>query len=169
MSKFKKLLKQIIKEELDLNTYFLKEKDLLVILKGYVEFGLQQEEKNLVPQDSIFPGKEAKFNSEDFTLDDVDFDSRIQQYMDIKKFLELAGEDAVMDYLTNDYDDITDQKLRNLGFDIWLTRNRTGSGFLDRDYDDDDTAYNLTTAALNLNKVTVFIGDDNMIYFEEKD
>lgn len=166
MSKFKKLLKQIIKEELDLNTYFLKEKDLFTILKGYIDFALQQEERNLVPQDNIIPGKEAKFNPEDFTIDDVDPDSRIQQYIDIKKFLDLAGEDAVMDYLTNDYDDITDQKLRGLGFDIWLSRNTSDAGFSERMYDNDDTEEKLMSAAQELGGVTLTIGDDNMIYFE---
>jgi hypothetical protein len=166
MSNFKEILKQILKEELDLNTYFLKEKDLRQILNGYIDFALQQEERNLVPQGNIIPGKKAKFNPEDFTIDDVDLDSRIQQYMDIKKFLELAGEDAVMDYLTNDYDDITDQKLRNLGFDIWLSRNIADAGFAERMYDNDETEEKLMSAAQKLGGVTLAIGDDDMIYFE---
>jgi hypothetical protein len=49
------------------------------------------------------------------------------------------------------------------GHDFWLTRNRHGAGFWDGDYPDDigDT---LTELSQEFKEVSLYVGDDNLLY-----
>ena len=49
------------------------------------------------------------------------------------------------------------------GHDLWLTRNRHGTGFWDRGYDD-DVAKILTDAAHSMGGSDPYIGDDGLCY-----
>ncbi len=50
----------------------------------------------------------------------------------------------------------------NAGHDFWLTRNRHGAGFWDRG---DEAVYErLTQAAHAYGEVSLYLGDDNLIY-----
>lgn len=50
------------------------------------------------------------------------------------------------------------------GHDLWLTRNRHGSGFWDRDYDE-SVSKALTDAAHALGETDLYKGDDGELYF----
>lgn len=50
------------------------------------------------------------------------------------------------------------------GHDFWLTRNRHGTGFWDRGYDD-DVGRQLTDAAHLQGERDLYAGDDGMLYF----
>ena len=65
---------------------------------------------------------------ETFWREDIEPNSQIQAYQDIKKFIELAGKDAIAEA-------IQEYGFSQLGHDLWLTRNRHGAGFFDRTYE----------------------------------
>lgn len=50
-----------------------------------------------------------------------------------------------------------------LGHDFWLTRNRHGAGFWDRDYADELTREALSEAARKCGEVDLFINDNNQV------
>ena len=52
-----------------------------------------------------------------------------------------------------------------LGHDFWLTRNRHGCGFLDRDLPD-EMAERLYAASHKAKEVSLYVGDDGMIYVD---
>jgi len=90
-----------------------------------------------------------------FAIDDIDIDSKIKAYSDIKKFVQYAGDDAVSEAIEENGEE-------QLGYDIWFTRNGHGAGFFDRSYDHEKE---LEEAAKKLKEVDIYVGDDNKIYF----
>ena len=50
------------------------------------------------------------------------------------------------------------------GHDLWLTRNRHGTGFWDRDYLPEDAGERLTAAAHKCGEIDLYVGDDGLIY-----
>jgi len=136
------------------------------IVDSYLECALWTEEDNL-EEDDDNDYKEIYGDNEDSELKkivpDVDInihnfsdDSKITAYLDIKKFLELAG-DAVNDISESD-----------LGHDIWLSRNGHGAGFFDRGYDN-DIEKRLMDAAEALGEIHIFISDDKILRFTNED
>ena len=100
----------------------------------------------------------GKFDSKDFTSfvsDDIDFDSKIDAYLDIKKLFMYAADTAI--------DEAIDENgLYQLGMDIWLTRNGHGTGFFDRSYDNEE---DLVNAARKIKSKDLYVGDDGKLYF----
>lgn len=142
--------------------------DIPTLVNSYLETALWTEEERLEneAEDNVndFYGTENDDEDDEdsvknlipkieFKIDNIDNDSKIQAYLDIKKFLEYAG------------DAIEGIDETQLGHDIWLTRNHHGSGFFDRDYSEETTTI-LTNAAHKLGEVSMYIGDDNIIYIE---
>ncbi len=129
--------------------------ELLEILKGYLEAALWTEEESLIED------YENQFDySEDINLgtlgiDDLDDNSKIQAYMDIRDFISYAGDEAISEA-------IDDGGTFRLGMDIWLTRNGHGSGFFDHSY---IFKKNLMDAAKKLKGVDLYLGDDLKLYF----
>ena len=154
----------------------LSQEDINEILRGYIECALWTEEENLRDEyrgdnfddddddddddDEIekMIHLQNKFRSKNFMIfasDDIDVDSKISAYNDIKEFIKNCGDEAI--------DEAIDENgLFQLGMDIWLTRNHHGSGFFDRKYDNEEI---LTNSADNLKEKYLYIGDDNKIYF----
>lgn len=169
----RKFIRKVINEQIEgIGNMSLSQEILNEILKGYLEAALWTEEDNL--KDSSYVednddddemsevdriiGLQSKLNQkpfQSFIVDDLDDDSKIQAYIDIKKFIQLAGEDAVNEA-------INEQGNFRLGMDIWLTRNGHGSGFFDHSYDFEDELMN---AARQLNSVDLYLTDDNRIVF----
>lgn len=58
---------------------------------------------------------------------------------------------------------LDDLDLEQAGHDFWLTRNRHGAGFWDGDYDE-EIGEKLTEASHKFKEITLYIGDDNLIY-----
>jgi hypothetical protein len=96
-----------------------------------------------------------KKSFDSFMAQDMDSNSKIQAYLDIKDFIKSAGMDAINEVLETD-------GANDLGMDIWLTRNRHGAGFFDRTYDHESE---LMDAAHKLGEVDLYIGDDLLLYF----
>jgi hypothetical protein len=152
----------------------LSQSEINEILKGYIECALWTEEERLSDEmvndeddediddmDEIekliyLQQNFSRKSLDSFFEEDIDGDSRIDAYLDIKKFIKLAGDDAIAEA-------IDDNGAFQLGMDIWLTRNGHGSGFFDRNYIHEDS---LTTAAQQLKSKDLVIGDDGKLYFE---
>lgn len=49
------------------------------------------------------------------------------------------------------------------GIDFWLTRNREGAGFWDRDWPDKESHF-LTESSHRFGEVWAYVGDDGLIY-----
>lgn len=180
MKKVDPSFKIILNEDMTIGDYYLSDNVLNEILKGYLEAALWTEEENL--KDSVESYNDVTtndYNDEDnesqeeirfmkimrnklntnsiisFTRENIDPNSLIQAYLDIKKFINNAGGAAISEALnTNDE--------FQLGMDIWLSRNRHGSGFFDHSYENEDSLMN---AAHNLKEVYLYVGDDNKLYF----
>lgn len=155
----------------------ISQSDLNLILKGYLDAALWTEEERL---NDVLPKIDFNDDDEDdemddiekiihlhnslnikpietFTKEDIEVDSLIDAYADIKKFIQLAGNKAI-NYA------IKDQGLERLGHDIWLTRNGHGAGFFDHSYDD-VVEKDLMQAARNLKEINLFVNDDFKLYF----
>lgn len=129
--------------------------DLQDILKGYLEAAIWTEEERLGEELSEFGNllNHKPFNN--FLIDNLSVDSRIQAYVDIKTFIKNAGTEAISEAL-----EVNDTF--RLGMDIWLTRNRHGSGFFDHSYENEEI---LTKAAHSLGGVDLYINDLNQLEF----
>ena len=105
----------------------------------------------------IMKDKEQK-SIDTFSREDIDANSLIKAYTDIKEFIRLAGDVAVNEA-------IDEKGLEQLGHDIWLTRNRHGAGFFDHSYENEKQ---LTDAAQALKEVDLYLGDDGRLYFSNE-
>lgn len=179
MNKIHAYLKKLIRESINnLEGFNVPDDIMLEVLKGYIEAALWTEEERLKEDyDEMNPYNDDNeidddeddeiekiiklkhnLNSksfETFTTEDIDPDSRIQAYLDIKKFIKDAGQEAITEALEEN------DEFR-LGMDIWLTRNGHGSGFFDHNYEFEKE---LETAAHNLKSVDLYIGDNGLLYF----
>jgi len=183
-NKLREIISKIIREKFfdhhkliteDIN---IASKELNEIMKGYLEAALWTEEERLKDDyESNFQqsNDEEDFDEEEsdidklirlknnlekktlekFFIDDLEDDSNIQAYVDIKSFLEMAGEDAVVEA-------ISENGSFKLGMDIWLTRNGHGAGFFDHSYDHEKE---LMDAARNLKGVDLYLTDSAKIAF----
>jgi hypothetical protein len=169
-----------LNEAIDINGFHLSDDELNNILKGYLEAALWTEEERLKDESQSY--NDAVTNDYDdeedesqeqirfmeimrnklntnpilsFTRESIDPNSLIQAYLDIKKFINDAGGNAVSETL-DDNDEF------QLGMDIWLTRNGHGAGFFDHSYDHEKELMN---AARSLKEVDLYIGDDNKLHF----
>ena len=156
----------------------LSQEDLNEILKGYLEAAIWTEEERLKEDyddnfglsddDDDKDDEESEVDKiirihnnlnkksfESFLVDDLEPNSKIQAYIDIKKFIQLAGKDAVEEALA-------EQGKFRLGMDIWLTRNGHGSGFFDYSYDFEKE---LMDAARDLREVDLYLTDDVTLAF----
>lgn len=161
----------------------LTQNELNQILKGYIEAALWTEEEILATDyksqygDSEeeeyddFEGEDEldklvrlsanlnKKSFDSFKREDIEVNSLIKAYTDIKKFLELAG-DSVNEA-------IEDNGLERLGQDIWLTRNDHGAGFFDHSYDPDNEK-RLINAAKALGNVYLYINSNVKLSFSNE-
>lgn len=178
LSKFRKYIRSLIQEQTDVVTQQLSQDELNEIFMGYIQAAFFTEEERLNDEMiSLNPEEEEddsdegeneldklvrltnQMNEKQFTSfckDDIDNDSMIQAYVDIKQFLMLAGPSA--------YQAISEMGLSQLGHDIWLSRNHHGSGFFDHSYDY-EVEKTLTDAAHTLKQVDMYIGDDMKLHF----
>lgn len=157
----------------------LNQDDLNEILKGYLEAALWTEEERLTSdyKENLGYNQEDWDDEDDFEdeterliylkrnfenkpferfiVDDLEDDSKIQAYLDIKNFIKMAGKSACMEA-------IQENGFFKFGMDIWLTRNRHGAGFFDHNYEHEKE---LENAAHNLKEVDLYITDNNTIAF----
>ncbi len=154
----------------------MSQEDINEILKGYIECALWTEEERLNQENDTyseeddddyndmnevdkivnFQSKLTILSFDSFTIEDIDNDSKIGTYKDIKKFIQDAGDNAIEEA-------ISENGLDRLGMDIWLTRNRHGAGFFDRGYKNQKS---LVKSALDLGEKYLVIGDDGLLHFE---
>lgn len=151
----------------------MSQEDINEILRGYIECALWTEEERLTDEstsdfddedyedmDEIekiikLKGKLETKNFTSFIAEDIDDDSKISAYIDIKNFIKEAGDVAIKET-------IEENDLFQLGMDIWLSRNGHGSGFFDRGYENEETLYK---AIKILKPKDLEIGDDGKLHF----
>lgn len=174
-----KFIKLIINEEyIDSNGSLkdLSQSEINEILKGYLECALWTEQERLEEEanSGFDEDDEDDFDDMDeieklirvqnnlkkkpftsFLIEDIEVDSRISAYVDIKTFIKNAGDVAVQEA-------INENGLFQLGMDIWLTRNGHGAGFFDHWYDNDES---LVSAAKNLEEIDLRINNNDKLYF----
>lgn len=141
--------------------------DIVKVLNSYLESALWTEEERLGEQDNedfeemYGDSREESGVSEfveesDINITNIDPDSKLKAYEDIKRFLD---DEAVKSAIFAE--EIDEEQL---GHDIWLTRNGHGAGFFDRMYDSENEQI-LTNKAKSLGSSDVYLGDDKVIYF----
>ncbi len=165
---FEEYLKDIKMHDVDVN----------LILNGYIEASIWTEEERLNDEYS------SKFNTlmtpdtdledsdeelvkqhyktnplENFTKDDIEPNSLIKAYNDIKEFIKICGDAATTAIEENGFS--------QFGHDFWLTRNHNGSGFFDRGYDDDVEKI-LMDNAHKMGEIDLYINDDMKLSFSNE-
>lgn len=160
-----------------IGNFHIEETDLLEIMRGYIEAALWTEEERLNDEynDETNIGDDDDRDDEETDLDrlikvqsnmnkksftgflqtDIDVDSRIQTYVDIKKFIKNIGVDAYNEA-------ITENDLFQFGMDFWLSRNGHGAGFFDHSYDNEQI---LMDNARKMKEVDLYLGDDYKLHF----
>lgn len=88
-----------------------------------------------------------------YSMSDIDEKLLSSMRADIKKFISENEKEIKESGMSDD----------DLGHDLWLTRNHHGSGFWDRNYDE-DISEKLTKAAHELKGTDLYVGDDNKIH-----
>lgn len=88
----------------------------------------------------------------DYGPEDISLKTAKQAVKDVKAF-----DDACPDYGTLDFEQV--------GHDLWLTRNRHGTGFWDRGLPK-KLGNSLTKKAHDLGELYATIGDNGKVYFE---
>ena len=162
----------------------ISQEEINQILKGYIEAALWTEEERLkyeyneqypsLSDDDEFDEDETDEEKElqkiikvsanlnkksfnQFTNQDIEPDSLIRAYKDIKKFLKMVG---------NKIQEAIDEfGLEKVGHDIWLTRNRHGAGFRDNWYEYED---DYVKAAHSLGEVNLYINDSLKLSFDNE-
>lgn len=79
-----------------------------------------------------------------------------------REFVERAHKDCASFQDRNQHD-LRGESPNRAGHDFWLTRNRHGAGFWDGDYEE-DKGKRLTAVAEQYGEVSVYVGDDGLIY-----
>jgi hypothetical protein len=103
----------------------------------------------------------AEFNRKPFGVfeqNDIDQNSIIRTYEDVKKFLSNIPSEILEQALE-------EQGAVQFGHDIWFTRNHHGVGFWDGDYSSEVEEI-LMNAIKVLKEVNLVLGDDMKLYFE---
>ncbi len=103
----------------------------------------------------------AEFNRKPFGVfeqNDIDQNSIIRTYEDVKKFLSNIPSEILEQALE-------EQGAVQFGHDIWFTRNHHGVGFWDGDYSSEVEEI-LMNAIKILKEVNLVLGDDMKLYFE---
>ena len=129
------------------------ERVLREILNGYLTAGIWAEEEMLTDEYNEKAIEGFKIQPGELNTDYIDEDSKIESYLDIKKFIKLAGNQAVMEALDKSDAD-------QLGMDIWFTRNGHGTGFFDHNYENEKQ---LMDAAKKLKEVGLFWNNENRL------
>lgn len=112
------------------------------MLSGYIEAALWS-----APEEDVYRGR---------SRDDVAQESIDKSRADVELFALVCDADLKECGFSDD---------SRHGHDLLLTRNRTGTGFWDRDYDE-ALADRLTEFAQQLGEVNALLGDDGKVYFE---
>jgi GNAT superfamily N-acetyltransferase len=172
------------KSKLNEDNQYLLPEEINEILKGYIEAALWTEEERLNDEygsehNKVFKDYDEYEDKEDteldklvklsaninnkgiesFTKEDIEPNSLIKAYTDIKNFIQLAGDSI--------YEAIYENGLERLGTDIWFTRNGHGAGFFDHSYDDDDEK-KLIQAGKSLGSVDLYINDNLKLSFSNQ-
>ena len=87
---------------------------------------------------------------------------------DVKKFVQWMEQHGLMDtYIQAFEDDQYGGWESRLGYDLWLTRNRHGSGFWDRNELDDEVGERLSTMAELIGTCYLYISDNGDIVYSK--
>jgi hypothetical protein len=175
-STIKKIITNLINESFidsQGNLMDLSQDDINQILNGYIECALWTEQERLEDEVTIDTDDEEyddmdeiekliqlkdKFDKKTFTSfvsEDIDINSKIEAYNDVKQFIKDAGDDAINEA-------INENGLFKLGMDIWFTRNGHGAGFFDHNYENEEKLIN---AGKKLKEKDLYVGDDGKLYF----
>jgi len=180
---FKPELKENIKNKIIMEGKMIDNENIKKILHHYIDAALWTEEERLnddygVNNDLVY-GDDDKNAFEDeiekivrlqsnlnkkgfekFSREDMESNSVIKAYMDIKKFIKLVGEDVMIKAME-------DASPEQIGHDLWLTRNHHGAGFFDGHYDY-EIEEKLIDAAHALGEVDLYLTDNATLSFSNE-
>ena len=98
-----------------------------------------------------------------YSIDDVAPSAMEKIVAECKRFQEENADDiATIPYRRTSDGNWSGEE--QAGHDLWLTRNRHGVGFQDRDFIDEDVRDRLYANAQAYGEVNLIVGDDNLIY-----
>lgn len=182
---FKPDIKEYVKQKMNviMEEKMINNETLNKILHHYIETALWTEEERIkddygVNNDLVYGDSgEKDFDDEiekivrlqsnlnkkgfdRFSGEDIESDSLIKAYMDIKKFIKIVGEDIIKKA-------IEEVGPEQIGHDLWLTRNRHGAGFFDGQYDE-EIEEKLINGAHALGEVDLYLTDNATLSFSNE-
>lgn len=159
-----------------MNSYIINE-----ILKGYIIAALWTEEERLndeygVDDELIYGDNDDdelekiinlssninKKGFDTFTKEDIEDNSLIKAYTDIKEFIKKVGEDTIESAITED-----NVEPDTIGHDLWLTRNGHGAGFFDGHYDE-EREEKFLNASREMGSVDLHINENGKLSFSNE-
>jgi hypothetical protein len=177
--KYIKLFETFINiDELDIT-----QEEINLILKEYIDIALK--DSNFELQEELMEIKWHKYDSEIesgiesdepedeetvFTIEDINNDSLIDAYNDIKNFIELAGKESIEYYIRdiqyiNGFTDFDKKRgLEFLGYDIWYARNNEVNSDIYH-LNDESMVKKLLEAAKKIGSKKLKVGEDMKLYF----
>ena len=151
------------------------------ILKGYIVAALWTEEERLndeygVDDELIYGDNDDdelekiinlssninKKGFDTFTKEDIEDNSLIKAYTDIKEFIKKVGEDTIESAITED-----NVEPDTIGHDLWLTRNGHGAGFFDGHYDE-EIEEKFLNASREMGSVDLYINENGKLSFSNE-
>ena len=98
-----------------------------------------------------------------YSIDDIAPESMEKIVAECKRFQEENADDiATIPYRRTSDGNWSGEE--QAGHDFFLTRNRHGVGFWDRDYLTEEVSDRLTNASHKFGETYLYVGDDNLIY-----
>jgi hypothetical protein len=92
---------------------------------------------------------------DEYGISDIAPETLAQAVSDVSSFLAACDSE-----LGKDWRECWDDE--QIGHDFWLTRNRHGAGFWDRDL---PYCMSLSNISNSFDELSLYVGDDNLIYF----
>ena len=153
-----------LRKLIGINEGIVSSEDINCIMRGYLGAAMWTEGERL---DGEYNGNERDSDDlenlglgrDTFGVDNIESDSLIKVYEDIKKFINMCGNEVIGVA-------IGEHGCDQLGHDLWLTRNGHGAGFFDRGYDDEVEGI-LMRCAQGLGMVDLYINDNSLSFSNE--
>ena len=135
----------------EMNNKIQESKDTLDFIQGY---------RYCMLWASLGDEEDCEFLSNKYDVDDMADETIAKVHHDCMAFLNETKE-ILKPFITEEY------TMSSAGHDFFLTRNRHGAGFWDREnLDKDKTGNKLTDIAHKFGESDVYVGDDNKIYVQ---
>lgn len=96
---------------------------------------------------------------------DFDDDADVKTIYDFSDKARKQAKEEIEWFLKNAGDVFSDVSYTSIGHDLWLSRNHHGSGFFDRNYDDEVTDF-LMDLSHELGEINIYVDSNDKINFD---